>query len=432
MIEIHRWECEFLTKNKNWLLVYGRRKVGKTWLLRRCLKWSLYVTVTRGGTCIVERRRDRKSRSFQGIHECVNIVVEELRNEGSVVVVDEFQRLPEEYWDLIALEKEEAKGILVLCGSSMGIVDRVFDKRSPLLGVVGAFHVKLASVPDTIASLLKVCPAREAVLWAPLARDPWVLAHIEVCGEPWRVLAEKAWTLVPAAQGLLGEVFFEEERQLTRLYEGVLRLLALGVWNVGALAQKLYSAGLTSTPHPSAVTGVLHALEEMGLVSRLPLWKTRRARIYYRHSSSLLALLFYLDELTAGLELEIPTETLKTRYALELQFIVGELLAEFHQLRRSYTILPGGEGDIDIVLLDKKGRPQIGYEVKVGPVSKKDIEKLLERTKRLGIPRTGIISLTNKPDTEIVDEALGPEELAQIALKLTKRRNHSRFISPIK
>jgi hypothetical protein len=34
--------------------VYGRRKTGKTFLLRNCAGASVYVTVGRSGSCLVE------------------------------------------------------------------------------------------------------------------------------------------------------------------------------------------------------------------------------------------------------------------------------------------------------------------------------------------------------------------------------------------
>jgi len=41
------------------------------------------------------------------------------------------------------------------------------------------------------------------------------------------------------------------------------------------------------------------------------------------------------------------------------------MLSEYLGGRKSYTILPSGEGDVDIVILDLRGRkPIIGYEVK--------------------------------------------------------------------
>ncbi len=418
-LEIIRWECNYLRQCSGWMHVYGRRKIGKTWLLRKCLKWTLYVTVTRGGNCIVEE--DNK-RVFMNVEEAVEKVLENLKKSGNIVVIDEFQRLPERYWDLIAVSSQESEGLLIICGSSIGIVKQVFDKKSPLLGILGGFHVDLVSTSDTIVSLAKEISLRQALLWAPLARDPWILPHVDLTKDPWEELLNKAYILVPIVNGLIGEVFLEEERRLTKLYEAILRLLALREWNIKMLANKLYNISLISSPQPTSVTGVLHVMEYMGLVKRLPLWKTRHFRTYYMHRSPLLSMLLYIDEVTGGLETGISIDTIKTRYSIELQFTIGELLAKYHKLRQAYTILPGGKGDIDIVLLDRRGNAHAGYEVKLGKVSEEEMVKTVENVTRLNIPRAGIISLIKKPEIDYLD-VYGPEDLIKMSLEIVESRN---------
>lgn len=364
---------------------------------------------------------DGIGRIFMDYEVAMERVLEALERPGSIVVIDEFQRLPEKYWNLIAVSSQENGGRLILCGSSMGILKQILDKGSPLLGIVSGFHIDLASASDTIASLAGKLPPRQALLWASIARDPWILPHIDLTRGPWHELLDKGRILIPIVQGLIGEVFLEEERQLTKLYEALLRLLALRNWNIKMLAHRLYGLGLTSTPQPSSVTGVLHAMEKMGLVTRLPLWRTRYSRIYYMHRSPLLAMLLYLDEETGGLEGGLSLETVKTRYSIEVQFTIGRLLAEYHGLRHAYTILPGDREDIDIVLLDRNGSPRIGYEVKIGPITRSEALRAVENISRLGIPRTGVISMAEKPETGVSVE-YGPEELIEIALKTSEKQ----------
>ena len=47
---------------------------------------------------------------------------------------------------------------------------------------------------------------------------------------PIEFLTANARQLVLSCAGLIGEVFTEEERSITGLYEAVLRLVAEGVW----------------------------------------------------------------------------------------------------------------------------------------------------------------------------------------------------------
>ncbi len=378
----------------------------------------MYVTITKTRTCIVERKGRVE---FQDLKQCIDNVLS-LLAKNKVVVVDEFQRLPEDYWDLIGLKHHEVSGRLILCGSSLGIAQRVFDKRSPLLGLLEPFLVDIASPEDTISSLAKYLKPKEAILWATIARDPWILGITVPQGEPWKTIMDKAASLAPISISLIGEVFTEEEKQLTRLYEALLRLLAQQYWSSKTLAQKLYEARLISSPQLGVVTGLLSQLEKMGLVEKIPLWKTRRNRYYYKHRSPLLSILLRIDELVEEHGVKPDIQSIIYDIALETQFMLGELLARYHKLSRAYTILPHGQGDIDIVLLDKTKKPVIAYEVKIGEITRNEARKIVERIKEYGIPRVGLISLTEKPLEEKVDEALGPQEIIAIAEELRKRK----------
>ncbi len=227
----------------------------------------------------------------------------------------------------------------------------------------------------------------------------------------------KAKNLALAAEGLIEEVFVEEERNLTRTYEATLRLLATGEWRLNVISQKLYSAGLTSNPSPTTASGILNVLERIGLVRKIPLWRTRGARSYYILSSSAIAMLLYVDE--KFLEIEPPPENLKSRYALEVQFSIGELLAEYHGLTSAYSI--SANRDLDVVLLDRRGIPQIAYEIKLGRITEDDVRESATLARSLGIPRFGAVSLEEKPEIAWLDEAYGPEELTLIAEELVNK-----------
>jgi len=420
-ITIDRWECSLLRRHReSWLLLYGRRKTGKTWLLRNCVEWDVYAHVTRASQCILD---SHGRAGLVELKECFETLGKTLRR-GGVVVLDEFQRLPDEYLDLVAFAHGDAEGRLYACGSSYGLVHRVFEPRSPLLGIFQALHVDIASTWDTIASLAHAgLDPEDAAIWAPLARDPWILAHVRPEGDPWRVLAAKAHTLAPTARGLIGEVFSEEGRSLTRTYEAVLELLAQGVWRASDIAHHLYTRRLASTPTPGTATGILAVLEKMGLVKSVPLWKTRGARRYYRHRSTLTSLLYRLSA-TVEAGLTPDPETIRSWYGTEAQFDIGELLADYHGLTQAHTILPTGE-DIDAVLLDKKGRPQWGYEIKLGAITRAEAAKAIERMRRLGIPAAGLISMTRRPP-RLGDKQLGPHDLLALSRELAAntRRKH--------
>jgi hypothetical protein len=237
-IVLRRRESRELKKARGWLLVYGRRKVGKTFLLRKELAWSIYATVTRSREIFLESDGGiEKTRLEEGIRRIVNAL-----KRGECVVIDEFQRLPENYWDLLALA--HPSGRLVLSGSSFGVVEKVFSRRSPLLGLVNPLRIDVVSYADAVSSLLGKLGPEKALLWAILVRDPWVIPFADLSLHPAVFIAENAGRLAIASTGLVGEVFVEEERRLTTLYEAVLRLLAEGYWKPAEIAGVLAPRGL--------------------------------------------------------------------------------------------------------------------------------------------------------------------------------------------
>ncbi|RLF00070.1 MAG: hypothetical protein DRJ63_03510 [Thermoprotei archaeon] len=378
-------------------------------MLRKYLDWDIYVLVSRAGACFVdESGRDIK---VMGYEESLERLFEVISNRG-VGVIDEFQRLPEYLWDFIALKRSDVSGRLVLCGSSLSIVRKVFSKRSPLLGLFAPFKVDLVFPADSILAFAKILDFKNALLWACIARDPWILGVVEVRRNVVDSLKANYSFLAGSVTGLIGEIFEEEERKLTRLYDAVLRLLAYGYWSSRDLAQKLYEARLIQRPEPGIVTGILDQLVDMGLVEKIRLWRTRGARVFYRHRSSILSILLYFDEKYSELGLIPSRDSIEGRLGLEVQFFIGELLARYKNLTRAYALLPKG-GDVDIVLLDK-GSPVIGYEVKVGSMTLSEARRAIENMKKLGIPRYGLISLEGELP-RIGDEQLTAEDLVKIA-----------------
>ncbi|OYT55140.1 MAG: hypothetical protein B6U76_06695 [Desulfurococcales archaeon ex4484_217_2] len=416
------WRREMLIFRElsGWNIVYGRRKTGKTFMVKTVLRGkAFYVIVTRSLTAIV--RDERGKVSYEGIDEAMSKVLEKL-GSGGTVVIDEFQRVPPKYWD--ALATQHPKGNLLLISSSMGFIHKILDSSSPLLGLVLPRRVGIISVSDAIASLASSMPSAEAVKWSLILRDPWIIPFAKnYVGrvEPWTFISRIISQLTDSVRALIGEVFGEEDRMLTRVYDATLRLLARGIWSSLKIANLLYARGLLSSASPSVVTGILEKLHSMGLVSKVKLWMTRGGRIYYKHSSPLLAIVYGLIE-KLGLDegVFVPQKTIEnealTLYSRELQFALGELLTEHYGGVQAYTILPKNMGDVDIVILDSKGKaPIASYEVKLGTCSRRDLADIRRRASAIGSPRSGIICLGGT--LEPLKDVLEPHDIVRISLQ---------------
>jgi len=377
---LERRECKAFRELRRWTLVYGRRKVGKTFTLRRCLSYDLYVIVTRSGEALVE---DEVWSLDSAVREAVKVL-----RRGGVAVVDEFQRMPERWWDLLA--SVHPSGMLVLSGSSFGVLRRVFDARSPLLGLFDVVKMGLIKYSDALA---QTGDFKLAALW----RDPWTIPLLDSADDAER----RAFALYLSAMGLIGEVFVEEERTLTKLYEIVLSALAEGEWNSAVIAN--YAAARGFSVVASTVSAYLNRLADMGLVERVPIFRSKR--YYHRIASTPLRLALYAE---AKYHVSEGRNARDLPWGVEMQFNIGELLAEAKGGELQYV----PQGDVDFIVVTKSGA--IGYEVKMGPFSRSEARRAADRIRALGIPRVGLISLAEKPP-EVVDETYGPEDLVEMA-----------------
>ncbi|MCG2909504.1 MAG: AAA family ATPase [Stygiolobus sp.] len=386
-MEILRREYKDLKSVEGWMLIYGRRKVGKSFLIRKYVNHDLYYVITRDLQAYFP-----SGGSFRKLDEAFVQSIKALR-EGKTVVIDEFQRLPEKYWD--GLSAEHPNGKLILVGSSFRVMKKLVDMRSPLLGLVLPYKLDIIHYADVLSQV-------KDPLLSLIYRDPWSINFVKGLKD----LEEKAYQLYMVAKALIGEIFEEEERQLTMLYEAVLLSLAEGEWNTPIISGALNSKGFNVTP--STVSGILDTLVNMGLVEKIKIYgDRRRARWYYRISSPIISLMFYAE---AKYNVSF-TETLgELPIGREVQFSIGEMMAEYKNLTFAYSPYE----DIDVVLLNND-KPVIGYEVKLGGFSKSEGEKSVERIRRAGIPKAGLISLTEKPNFSLADEVLGPEDLVKIA-----------------
>ncbi|MGC9001279.1 MAG: hypothetical protein ACP5J2_09985, partial [Caldisericum sp.] len=157
--------------------------------------------------------------------------------------------------------------------------------------------------------------------------------------------------------------------------------------------------------------------------------KTRGSRYYFKHSP-IVSIAYYIDQklnLTEGMHKKVEANLVSSIMGKEFQFSLGEMLAEYISGRRGYTILPNKEGDIDIIILDAKGKkPIIGYKVKIGKIEAEDAKKAVEKIHSYGIPKAGLISASAKLESVPGSyEELGPEEIIEIAEKVNRKNLRS-------
>jgi len=373
---IDRAEAEEIRNLRGWVLLYGRRKVGKTFLIKNFLDYDVYFKVGRDGKISAEKF---VLSEINDLREFSAAVLGLLR-EGKTVVVDEFQRLPEGVLEEISTA--HPKGRAILCGSSMRVIKRIFGGRSPLLGLVREYRLGLVRPKNILTELSRKLSPTQAVELAPYFCDVWTAPLFEAKRTSleliYRLLKQSKLT-IPA---LVGEIFTEEERELTRVYEGVLRAVGAGQWDYKKVAVLLAGRGLIGRADSSLVLPYMKNLVAMGLLEELPLYLSKKKR--YRLVSPVMEAFYYLSDRYGFEEADVSFRevkpTLERLRNLAIQNWVADFFAQTYQGRKEYCMTAGGEIDFVITL---RRKPVVVGEVKWGRYGRSDVENFKRRTESI-------------------------------------------------
>jgi len=359
---IYRSEAEDLRRLRR-VILYGRRKVGKSFLVRYFLKPTHYFFVLRSGDLVYLRGGERRSLSYG---EFMGLFEELVSRPEYFVVVDEFQRLPGEFLDFLHVYSPSIRARLFLVGSSFRFTQRIVASRSSLLGLFQVYRLDLVRCRDIYAYFGGKLRGRELVKALVFLRDPWLLPFYSGSVDDAVIYSLRN---VP---GLIGEVFAEEDRSMTETYERVVRALAMGNY----LPRDVSS--YTSKPL-NEVKPYLYNLMEMGLVKRVKVYGKRKW--LYKLRSPMVDLFYYLDTKYGVSELEVAREVLlrevERKLPLYFEDFVREALAERYGGVEEVSLSPEVDG---IITVGK--RPVVCIEVKLGGVTRWDREHFLGRVSR--------------------------------------------------
>jgi len=258
------------------VVIYGRRRVGKTRLLLEFLKRKkgLYFYVPRGGGEIVlsefskvvepEFFRGFKFRDFRSFLEYLSKKFE----ERTVVVIDEFQRLSElegavslvqKFWD----EKfSNQKTMLILSGSSIGTIRKVaLREDAPLYGRrTSTIELKPLKFVNLREWFSKTIPENLVKIYAAFGGTPAYLERVDESKTP----EENMLNLILNKNGALHdepEYLLLEELRVPNHYMDILTAISLGKCYLSEISDftKIKRENLTT---------YLNSLENLDLISR--------------------------------------------------------------------------------------------------------------------------------------------------------------------
>ncbi len=371
---IQREEAALGRKTKNNLLVYGRRKVGKTFLVKEFLEYDIYVLIKRGGGYHIEGGPLRTLDSYHQFQELLSAWLA----EGKCVAIDEFQRLPKDFLDI--LQTLPTKGRLILTGSSFRLVKEVISPKSPVLGLFSELKISLLQPLDIFNGLNRMMEPTLAFELSTYLRDPWLVQYLD---DGKISLEDVLFFSREAIQSLTGEVFLEEERRLSMVYEGIIRSLARGHWKLAEVANLLYSRKVLDKPDPHLVRPYLLNMEDMDLITRTKIYGKKE--FMYRIRSPIMELGFLLDERYDFFSQNMPSKVLRKELSniipRQVERFTGEFFAQVYGGRYEYFYSP--QMDIDFIITRGKNTLACG-EVKWGKMPNiADIDLFLERTRHI-------------------------------------------------
>jgi len=314
-------------------LVYGRRKTGKSFYVENFVKYDKYLFVYR-------------DKSIKDIKTNDNWSYDELKrylsdNQSKVIVIDEFHRLDSEFSDFLHSKRFNN---IILITSSIHIANKLISEKSPILGLVYPIEFSLIK-PCEILPLVKGANLLE---YSVFLREP-ALIELFDNKEGFDDFLVKFYNFSKYwSSALFGEIFEDEDRKLTELYEAIVRAISLGKCSFGEITTYLYNNNLIKKDNPGFISAYLDILVKIGVIKKVELYgKTRR--YIYKLMSVPIDFFFYIDsKYGSNIGKNELLEAWKNKESFYIEDFVGELLSNYYGCTQIKYSLPDKE--IDVVL----------------------------------------------------------------------------------
>ncbi len=250
------------------------------------------------------------------------------------------------------------------------------------MGLFAEVPIGLIDLQDTLNALKKYNLAKKELLeTALLLREPLAIDFFDEKNKARETLAIIMASSLRTIPALIGEIFIEEQREISGVYDCILRGIAIGKINSGELSSYLFSKKLILKDDPSIIQQYLNNLINVDIIKRIELFAKKR--FAYKLMSPLARIYYYGDEKynlserkASDKELLIIIDELIPRLVEDM---VREAIAEKEGLRE--TIMESADYEIDGCLLKFK-TPEIALEVKWGNTAALNISAINEQLKK--------------------------------------------------
>lgn len=401
MVILRPLEKKRVEELKKWILIYGRRKTGKTFLVTHFVTYDDYFFVKADKGVIT---KNNNSIPYDTFMELLKRGIE----ENKTIVIDEFHRLGNDFFDF--LHAVPKKGKIILISSTLFLSKKLLSQKSALLGLFAEIPLGLIDLKDTLHFLKKYnFENKELLELAILLREPIAIDYFNEKKKARVIIMEVLLGSMKSIPALVGEIFTEEAREISAVYEGILRAIAIGKTNSGEISSYLFSKKVIKKDDPSIIQQYLNNLISFGILRRIEIFNKKR--FMYGHVSPLSKLYYYADEKYNVSERKVSEEELLSIVDEIIPRIVEDnvrvFLAEKYGLRES--VVEGSDFEIDACLL-KFAKPEILVEVKWKTVKKEDVDKA-ERTLRKLEAKKKVLFVPNKKGIKANVEILDVHDL---------------------
>ena len=257
--ELKKLNDMYKSRSFEFAVIYGRRRVGKTTLIREFIKDKKNIFFTANESTALDNLQslsrciwgNSNAPVFNDYESALFEVFKLAEKERIVFIIDEFPYLAASYRGISSLfqikidhKKDKSKIMLILCGSSMSFMEnQVLGSKSPLFGRRTAqFKINPFTFFESLPFLINFNPIDKAVIYGITGGVPEYLTKINIR----KSVRENIINLFLTPSGH----FFEEPLNLIKqelrepsTYNVIIEAIAFGATRLNEIASK---AGMES------------------------------------------------------------------------------------------------------------------------------------------------------------------------------------------
>lgn len=415
--ELQTLENMFLTPGFQMCVVYGRRRVGKSTLIKEFIKdkKAVYYTATKAGInknielwgkqALEMLAPDMKQLSFQSIDDLLLFLGKHSENERTVIVIDEIPYLAETDKSILSvlqnyIDNQWMNGqmFLIICGSSISFMENeVLSEKSPIFGRrTSQIRLEAFNYLEASEFIPGYSYVEKAICFGVTGGTAKYLSMIEesksLDDNIIQLFFTKTGYLYEEANNLLTQEF-----RNVSTYNDIISAIASGANKINEISDKTHLEQST----------VVHALQNLiatGIVlkEKAITDESNKKKIQYALKDNMFKFWYkFVPEGLGAIELERGDIYYRNVVKPKLPEFMGSV---FEDMCKYYTLLSGIEGklncfvtsagkwwgidprkheptDIDVVGLDKMSRKAVLGECKFRnePIDKKIYEGLLDK-----------------------------------------------------